>query len=349
MPASCLNIIVGENGSGKTSLLEAIHYVSYGRSFRTSKYQNLITHESSAFVLFARVFDQHSGVRKVGLERKRNGQVDMRIDGEKLNRILDFASRMPTQVFTPLSSELLTGSPGNRRSFVDWLLFHVKQRSFSELSKRYSQVLKQRNAMLKTRQLDSQQEGFWLAQLNEYGSVIDHLRQEIVEQLKPHFSHIIAQFLPEFSFEITYYRGWEKDANLADSLATHSHRDRAYGFTSVGPHKADIRIKADGKSAQDILSRGQLRVLTAALQLSQSRLLYQQNSERCLFLLDDIGAELDKQKRGLFLQELLKAEAQIFVTATDVHQVTDVLTESVDKKVFHVKQGIVNEEKIING
>ncbi len=346
-PASCLNIIIGENGSGKSSLLEALHYISYGRSFRTNKYQHLINHNADRFTLFAQASHIGGHTDKVGVTRTKSGHIEMKINGERLSRIADFASTMPTQVFTPQSSELLSGSPGGRRSFVDWGLFHVKQKDFFQISKVYAKVIKQRNASLKARSLDPHQQKYWLDQIAVFGDKLDVLRQDYIQAFTPVFYQKIDKFLPEFSFDFAYYRGWEKGLALSDSLAKSQTRDAQYGFTGSGPHKADLKIKVQGKPVQEVLSRGQLRLLTAALQLAQSQLLYEFRQESCLFLLDDLGAELDEHKRKMFLQQLVATDAQIFVSATEPGQV--IMDDLPTRKVFHVEHGQVNEEKIING
>ena len=344
-----INLFVGKNGSGKTSFLEALHYLSYGRSFRTNKFQSLISDQQDKFILFSLLRDSVDAdkISKVGILRSRQGVIDIKIDGDKQTRISTLALKMPTQIFTPQSSDLLIGSPGLRRSYMDWGLFHVEPLFLNKISL-FNKLLKQRNAILKQSQGQHKQEEYWRHQLQLAGEAISSYRQDYIDAIKPYFDHQIKQFLPEFSIEIAYYRGWEKGLDLAQALTKNSDKDKLYGYTTVGPHKADLRLRVDSRAVQEVLSRGQLRVLTAAMQIAQSTLLFDKRNLHCIYLLDDIAAELDTEKRQLFIQQLLATNAQIFITATEKQQVA-FLNNVSNIKMFHVEQGQVNEEKTING
>jgi DNA replication and repair protein RecF len=251
------------------------------------------------------------------------------------------------QIFTPQSTDLLLGSPTQRRRFLDWGLFHVEQ-SFYDLSIGYAKVLKQRNALLKMQQtgkkIDSIQLDYWSLQLAIYGEKIDEDRQKYISALKLIFKRISEQFLPEFSLEISYNRGWDKSIDFISALKEKTTYDSRMGFTSVGIHKADIKIKADGIIAIERLSRGQLRMLVAALQLSQTLHLFETTNKSGIFLLDDIGAELDLDKRKNFIEALLATNTQLFVTAIEKSHLSFV-EEYNDKKMFHVEHGHVEEEQ----
>ena len=245
-PASSINFIVGQNGSGKSSLLEAIHYLGYGRSFRTNKHRSVICHDKSAFSVFIHGENQGNEV-KLGMKRERDDRVEIKINGHRANRASDLVSHLPVQVFTPQSSDLLLGSPSLRRKYLDWGLFHVEQ-SFYSLSSRYSKLLKNKNALLKKQasngsSMESSQTQFWDEELARIGETITEYRKSSLEALQPYINANLTQFLPEFSLEISYHRGWEKDHDLRSSIALKHEKDIRYGFLSVGPHKADVRVK----------------------------------------------------------------------------------------------------------
>ncbi|MDN4502297.1 DNA replication/repair protein RecF [Alteromonadaceae bacterium BrNp21-10] len=347
-PASHLNLVVGKNGSGKSSLLEALYYLSNGRSFRTNRFQSLVQHQHENFVLYASTLNEVNGVKgKVGVQRSLDGAVEMQINGQRQSKISALASLIPTQIFTPQSSDLISGAPSLRRSYLDWGLFHVEH-SFLNISTRYVKVLKQRNANLKGDKFDRTVDDIWCQQLGALGMEITLLRRSYIEQISLHINSQLQQFLPEFSVEIAYYSGWDKSLELHQAIAKQLIKDRQYGYTSSGPHKADLKLKVEGRPVFEVMSRGQLRMLTAALQLAQSRLLFERRQVGGLYLLDDIGAELDTSKRQLFINTLINTNAQMFITATDNEQVS-FLNDYDNKKVFHVEQGQVNEEKTING
>jgi len=341
-PVKDLNIIYGLNGSGKSSLLEALHYLGFARSFRTSKHQHVIQNEQDKFVLFCKAKTDQDKY-KLGIQRFRNGDVQVKLNGENKNKGSDLVKLFPVQIFTPQSSDVITGTPKLRRKFLDWGLFHVEQ-SFFDISSLYTRCVKQRNAVLrKATSLNRAEEDFWLAKIAEAGEQLSILRYEYLEQLKPYIETNLAKFLPEFSFKISYHRGWENELSLFDSLQKNRERDVKSRYSTIGPHKAEFKFKIDAVNAADCLSRGQLRMLMAGLQLAQTQHLNQTRSGSCIFLLDDIGAELDSVKRDLFISSLLESNAQIFVTAIDKQQI-NLIDNDKTKKVFHVEHGQVKEE-----
>lgn len=345
-PSSNINFIFGLNGSGKSSLLEAIHYLGFARSFRTSKHKNVIQYETESFNVFARISEE-SLTLKIGISRNKSDEVIVSIDGNKSSRSTELVSKIPVQIFTPQSSDLIIGSPSMRRKFLDWGLFHVEHR-FAFLSNSYSRVLKQKNAILRQSNYNRVNESFsqsefWDEELITHGNTLDEYRKHYVETLEPYLNANLRQFLPEFSFEITYHRGWEKDYSFADAIVRKSEKDIKNGFLSVGPHKADLKVKVKGHDASEVLSRGQLRMLVAALQLAQTQYLMECTKKTCVFLLDDVGAELDISKREVFIDSLLECNAQLFVTAIESSQV-NFHKKYNDKKMFHVEHGQVREE-----
>jgi DNA replication and repair protein RecF len=337
-----LNVFLGENGSGKSSILEALHYLGFARSFRTQKHKNVISYLKSSFTVFCSTISENEQHQKFGISRHINDSCTVNINGQKSKRATDLASYLPIQIFTPQSSELLLGAPKLRRRYLDWLLFHVEQ-SFNFDYQVYNKSLKHLNALYKSNQAD-QSLSYWNNILCEKGEAISSIRTSLLDEHLIQLINVnLKEFLPEFSFEISYYRGWEKGINLYDAILKNRPRDQKNGYLSVGPHKADLRIKTHGINAHEILSRGQLRMLVAGMQLAQTQYLHSQTSKSSIFLLDDVGAELDEEKRKVFISRLNTAETQLFVTAIDIKQL-DFLKNYNDKKVFHVEHGQVREE-----
>ena len=344
IPDAKLNFFLGENGSGKSSILEAIHYLGFTRSFRTTKHKNVIQHEQQCFTVFAQINSKE--VRhKIGLSRATDDSCLVSIDGVKSKSAVDLVSKLPVQIFTPQSSELILGSPRLRRKYLDWLLFHVEHH-FARIYANYRRCLLQINATYKTshRAMHQVQDQFWLEQLSAYGEDICNLQRNLMVSEFIGFIHYnLQEFLPEYSFDITYYKGWEKELSLQEAIVKNYERDRRRGYVSVGPHKADLRIKIDGILAHEILSRGQVRMLVAALQIAQTQYLNLKLGKSVVFLLDDIGAELDVSKQELFINSLLSTGSQLFITAIDQQQLS-YLSKYQHKKLFHVEHGQVREE-----
>lgn len=345
-PNKNLNIFIGENGSGKSSILEALHYLGFARSFRTSKHKNVIQSEKNSFTVYCSSLNlENKSVNKLGISRQRDDSCIVNINGVKSKKASDLVSYLPVQIFTPQSSDLLLGAPKLRRRFIDWLLFHVEQ-NYNFDSIVFSKSLKQLNALYKNSAniSDKVTTNYWMELFCNQGRKITENREKLLHNgLIPMIYSTLTDFLPEFSFEISYYRGWEKDLTLEQSLQKNSVRDSRNGFVSVGPHKADLKVKIKGVNAHELLSRGQLRMLVASMQLAQTLYLQNETSRASIFLLDDIGAELDEEKRKVFISRLTNSDTQLFVTAIDINQL-DFIKNYNDKTVFHVEHGHVREE-----
>ncbi|MCC2616922.1 DNA replication/repair protein RecF [Aestuariibacter halophilus] len=349
-PSPSVNLVVGQNGSGKSSLLEGLHFLGFGRSFRTNKHRNVIQHDKKAFHVFGQGLDGQGRLRKLGVSRGNDDSITVNIDGEHSHRVAALVSQIPMQIFTPQSSDIIIGSPSLRRKHLDWGVFHVEH-GFAMASGHYRRCLSHKNALLKSGSKGSgwqQQDNYWTEQLISSGKTITDYRIQFLNAIQPYLSQNLSQFLPEFCVEISYHRGWDKEASLEESIQQKAEKDQRFGFLSVGPHKADLKIKADGHDAAERLSRGQMRMLIAALQLAQAQYLNSKHQKDCVFLLDDVGAELDAGKREVFVDELLACSAQVFVTAIEQQQVPFIKKYN-DYKLFHVEHGHVEEENDPNG
>lgn len=338
-----LNVFVGDNGSGKSSILEAIHYLGFARSFRTSKHTNVIHSGQQSFTVYSRCINVEGKSYSVGIQRTIDNLCTVNINGSKSSKASDLVCHLPIQIFTPQSSDLLLGAPKLRRKYLDWGLFHVEQ-SFGLVAQVYSKALRQLNATYRNPSTNGKTRQYWFDLVADKGERLTEYREALVNN---HLVELIKAnlkvFLPEFSFEISYYRGWERGLNLSECLNKNSSKDEKYGFASCGPHKADLRIKCKGLNSQDVLSRGQLRMLVAAMQLSQTEYLNRSTKKNTVFLLDDIGAELDNEKRHIFIKKLSELNSQLIVTAIDKNQL-DFLNNYNERKVFHVEHGQVKEE-----
>ena len=344
-PHQNLNIIYGENGAGKSSILEALHVLGFGRSFRTTKPDSIIK-DTERFTAGFCKFANDELQSQLGFMRSKQDGNSFSIDGQKTKKISDIARLLPVQIFTPQSSDLILGAPAGRRRYVDWLLFHVEHK-FQYINGRYQNSLLQRNALLK--QFDFKQtteftkQDMWRGQIAELGETITEHRQRYILRLNDEISALYKQFYPELSIVLRYNKGWEKDVSLKESLTSKIERDLFKGSTSSGPHKADIHFLVDGKHASEFMSRGQLRLLVSILLLAEVRLLAELIGKHSIFLIDDIAAELDENTREKFISIVLEQNTQVFVTAIEKQQLS--FTQNYNnKKVFHVKQNHVIEE-----
>ena len=314
-PGPGVNLITGPNGSGKTSLIEAVGFLSNGRSFRTPLVQRVVSYGCESLTVYAELCSGDDR-KRIGISRGKSRDTEIRINGESVRRLAELSRELPLQILNPESMSLLgDGGPELRRSFIDWGCFFSDESFFGNWA-RFRNVLKQRNAALRTAG-SYQSVAYWDRELVRYSEAVSEVRERYCSAIRDDLMRYLSEFLPDFTFSIDYYRGWERDADLAGLLERSFPRDREAGYTMSGAQRADLRIKADGIPARDILSRGQLKLAVCAMKLSQGLHLEQSSGRPCTFLIDDFASELDAARRRLLSEKLSGVRGQIFVTAVD--------------------------------
>ncbi len=340
-PSARLNIIVGENASGKTSLLESIFLLARGKSQRTRHLKDVVSMGENELVVFGRL-DNRSTKREIpiGVRYRLGETIALRVDGQKVTRASDLATSFPLTSVASDSARLLTDGPRPRRQFLDWGVFHVEHAFFSAWQ-RYSRALKQRNAALK--QASKLEVALWNNELSETSCTIDLFRKTYIQEIRPIFSRYLRIVLENLSsIEIRYYRGWNNDVEALGALLTESYEsDKEAGHTQRGPHRADISIELNGKSVNHYSSAGQLKLIVSMLYLAQLAYFNEKTHRTGTILVDDLPAELDQHHRKKFIELLVNLNAQVFVTTTDRDLVD--IGPARNLKMFHVKQGEVTE------
>ncbi len=334
-----MNFIYGDNGSGKTSLLEALYLLALGKSFRSHLKSRIINNDAEQMILFGIYHAESHQPLKIGLEKNLQTETRLHVNSVSHHSFLELANVIPLQLLHPNSYELLLEGSKPRRQFIDWGVFHVEH-SFYPLWNKVQQLLKQRNAALR-HQLPSDEVLLWDIELNEIANRLDNMRMEYLSQLEPLFQQIIQQLLPDISIKLTYYRGWSRDSELIMLLKTRLNEDRSLGYTRYGPQRADIRLMYLGKPVQEILSRGQQKLLVLALKLAQATLLQQQCNKSCVYLIDDLPSELDNKKQALIIQLLSQLSGQFFITAIEKAQLTGFIDSFATFNMFHVEHGVI--------
>jgi DNA replication and repair protein RecF len=336
--AADFNFLVGANGSGKTSVLEAIYTLGHGRAFRSVQADKVIRHDQNEFILHGRISDnQHEF--SLGISKNSQGDSKVRIDGSDGHKVSELAQMMPIQLITPEGFTLLNGGPKYRRAFLDWGCFHDDPQFFQAWSN-LKRLLKQRNAALRQVSRYSQIRP-WDLELVPLAHRVSEWRSAYAEALKQNIADTCSDFLPEYNLTFSFSRGWDKESDYAELLERQFERDRQLTYTAQGPHKADFRIRADGNAVEDLLSRGQLKLLMCALRLAQGEYLTVKTGRRCLYLIDDFASELDSQRRRLLATRLKSTGAQVFVSAINAEQITDMIDEN--NKMFYVECGKITD------
>lgn len=334
------NLIVGANGSGKTSLLEAIFLLGRGRSFRTRNSERLITHGESRLVVFGRTQPENSGTpTALGIQVTRGEPTVAKIQGEFTQTLATLSEVLPVQVIDPGVHKLVEDSAFRRRRWMDWATFHVEH-GFVDVWGSYTRTLKQRNAALRQSLANgaagSPQLAAWDIELVQLGERLAQSRRRMLEALQPHWEETVLA-LSGLKPELVYFQGWARDSSLVTALQASRERDLARGSTQVGPHRADILLKLNGKLARDILSRGQQKLVAVAMILAQLRLLTQLLPEPPLLLLDDPAAELDPERLSLFISQVAPLRCQLVLTSLTAGG----QPFGQPDRMFHVEQGRV--------
>src|SRR5690606_27312255 len=224
-------------------------------------------------------------------------------------------------------------------------LFHVEQ-EFYPVWRLAQRALKQRNSLIRHGKIRPGQLELWSREYARYGEQIDAMRRGYIEALVPRCRVILEAISPEVmaGLGLSYTRGWSKEASLENALMEGAERDLQQGFTRQGPHRADVRVTVGASAAADSLSRGQLKVLVAALYLAQAELLQSRTGKRSIFLVDDLAAELDRKHRKQLCGALERLGLQVFATCVEREDLLDCWSRLEDIQVFHVEQGQITPE-----
>jgi len=324
------NLIWGSNGSGKTSLLEAIFLLGRGRSFRTRNSERLIRHGQPRLTVFGRTDGMPP--QAVGVQVAKAGGTTARINGATAGSLTELSQSFPVQVIDPGVHKLVEEGGFRRRRWMDWAVFHVEHQ-FGDWWLRYTRILKQRNAALRTQPA---QVTAWDTELARVGELIAESRRRFVENLLPFWRESVLA-LSGLEPELHYFKGWAQDVSLAEALVASKPRDESKRLTHPGPHRADVIIRMSGRPAREVLSRGQQKLVAVAMTLAQLNLLQQATETTPTLLLDDPAAELDGEHLRRFIEQVMRLRSQLVLTS--LHAESRLF--GTPNRVFHVEQGRV--------
>ncbi len=270
--------------------------------------------------------------------------MEMRMAGERVSRISQLVEALPLQLINPDAFRLLEGSPSHRREFLDWGVFHVKH-DFLTIWKHVRRALKHRNALLRHGRMDERSLAVWEGEFAHWSEQLDTLRAAYFEAFLPIFDETLNELLPQASLSLRYTRGWDRQRDLNDILRMSRDSDRQMGFTQQGPQRADLKLRVGKRPAIEVLSRGQQKLIVSAMKLAQGRLLEQRTSRTCVYLIDDLPAELDAHHRQVFCRWLEQMRCQVFITSVDPETLQQSWQPDTSVSMFHVKHGKVDTLK----
>lgn len=312
-----LNILRGENAQGKTNFLEAIYYLANGKSFRVQENESLIQFSKAEARL-------NCGISHQDL----HSQLELKIDSEGrsvkfqnkiLHRFTKIHEILRVLVFTPDSTSLFRSSPGNRRRYFDHAI-SVQQSSYSTLLGRYTRVLAHRNRILERGDLSALPEfdSQWMKGYQELIAV----RQDYLEKILPYWkqrfeelSGMKIEMNAKWESSLGYYQDLDENV-LVRALREIRPKETLLRHTLLGAHRDDLRLFFDHHPIRQLASQGQQRLVVIALKLAEADLFQSLTGKNPVFLLDDLGSELDAERQSRLFKVLDTMEAQTFLTTT---------------------------------
>ena len=325
-----INALIGRNGQGKTNILEAVSYFSLGKSFFAAADAQVVQHGQEFFEVHGALCDDQGRSSEASVAfAAASGQKAVRINGSALERVSAIVGEYPAVLLSPDHGGIVGAGPSERRKFLDIVLCQTSARYLADLQE-YRKILRQRNRLL----LDGRLHGWiqpgalepWTEGLVRYGSRIIEKRLRCVEAMRPGFASSyeeIAGFPEPVSMEYETVHGVTADSTgeaivaiLEQELKSHSALELRRGVSLVGPHRDDLAFMLRARNAQDFASQGEHKTMLIALKLAEHAYVCQTRNETPLLLLDDVFAELDRDRAARVLA-LLEAAGQALLTATD--------------------------------
>jgi DNA replication and repair protein RecF len=325
------NYLFGANGAGKTSFLEAIYLLGRGRSFRLRQTARLVQHGREGLSVFGETASSQGVGHRLGIAF-RDGRIQAQLDGEPAASQADMLHVLPVHVIDPRLHQLVEAGPSERRRYIDSGVFHVEHRFLGDW-RQYRRVLGQRNAALKAG-AGRDELNAWTEPLVAAGQAVHTARQRYIVALSE-LVNAVGERLVGHRIGVEYRPGWRKGLEFAEALAEQGERDRAGGFTQVGPHRADLKLEFIGGEVRETASRGQQKLIAAALVIAQVMLFEELTSQPSTVLVDDASAELDKAAQGRLQLELDRLRSQLVLTGLSLES----LEVAPGFPVFHVEQG----------
>jgi len=333
-----LNFIVGDNGSGKSSILESLFFLGHGKSFRTNNSENLFNNNATEFIISAKTYDN----QQLGIQRNNYNDTKIKINGVSQTKLSELAKNIAIQIVTPESFKLFFGGPKERRKFIDLGMFHVEH-SFSDNWKHFSRVLKQRNACLRNRSSINELD-YWTNEFCNSSIDIAEFRNKYISALKEQLDKWIGILLPKIgsSISIQYSQGWNGKKELLDVILQSRKKELERGYSLFGAHKFDIKFLINRRSIENTLSRGQQKLFLLALIFAQTKLIEQAKRVKPILLIDDIGSELDIESRKLMFEANQQLNCQTIISAIDMVALEPLVPNNNNYNMFHVKHGQIS-------
>lgn len=325
-----MNVFTGGNGAGKTSFLEAIFFLGRGRSFRVADNRVLIRSGASTAEVSGAISGP-AGLIRLGIRIFPAG-LEVHADGNTAAGTADLVAAFPIQALHADSGAIVQGPPEPRRRLLDWGVFHVKH-DFLTHWRHYRRALMQRNAALREGAAPGLLDA-WESELAAAGAVVDADRRLYLEELRAEFVKLGREVIGQ-DVDLRYQPGWGQGESLQDSLRSAREGDRNAGFTRAGPHRADLQFEIEEERSRWRASKGQQKMLAAALVLAQSTLVARRLGHPVGLVVDEPAADLDRDRLASLMGAIQRCPAQVFLAAITA----DGLPLESPGAMFHVEHG----------
>lgn len=325
-----IHIIFGENGAGKTSILEAIHYLALTKSFRTTVDKHLVLNQEKMFRIQGEFRSADGQLLSTAIAYDNGNGKHLTVNGQKARKFSEYIGDVPVVLLHPADLSLTQGGPSQRRRYLDILLSQSNRIYLHDLIQ-YNRSLRQRNRMLQAPGSDPQLLAAWEENLVNSGTDIIIKRRNTVEMLSQYieeFYQVLSNSADQIQASYrTNVNSSESDKNETPEATEEigaayrrlfeqkRRQEQAYGTTLIGPHRDDIHLTINGRPVKDVASQGEHKTLVIALKLAEFKYLQQQRQQAPILLFDDIFGELDAGRIQLMLHQL-STIGQVFVTTT---------------------------------
>lgn len=343
-----VNIITGQNGQGKTNLLEGIYILSMGKSFRTNRDTEMINFESEFFRVKGEFIKAGKDLTvEMSLSKK---DKLFKVDGAEKKKHADLLENVYTVIFSPEDLKIVKENPEIRRKFIDRQLFQIKPLYYIDLLK-YNKVIKNRNSTLKEEKIDEGLLDVWDSYLVEFGAKIMMERKELIEKINIASREIngkITKGKEELNIEYepkikSADNIKEQQENIKEELILKREKDKERRITTSGPHRDDIYISIGGVDTRKYGSQGQQRTAALSLKLAELKIIKEETGEDAILILDDVLSELDSERQNYLINSF--KDNQIFISSAEI---SNTLLEKIDSsKVYFVNNGEIIEGSLL--
>jgi len=344
-PSAKFNVFYGNNGQGKTNLLESIYLLATMKSFKQAKNTELISF-GAEFALIKGVVERDLVKREISLLLEKQGK-KAKIDAKLATRVDDFFGNLNVVIFTPEETAMVRGAPELRRRYLDRAVFTCDL-GYLAAYHDYAKLLRQRNALLRSNEISGLE--VWTEQLAQAAVLVVARRRAYLDEI----GKLLQLFYTEISgndesVQLEYrlhgmdQKAYDEDPKrtLLAAFKAHAQEERRRGSTALGPHRDDLHFGLNGRGARQYASQGQQRSLVLALKMAEIEFIKNRFAAPPVLLLDDMTSELDRERNFNLMEFFKKREMQVFITTTALQNVA--LEGMENNRTFQLSEG-----KIIN-